>query len=984
MKKTLYFLSRLISSLFFIVLFVLIGRYKQIIDLNLGFSITLVHLFVITFLAVIINLIKFLDDNELKIAQAPSAFKSTVKDLLPSQKTLKDFWEKKWIKWELMPFVLLMIGLGVSLYFFLNDDEAFSVLTVEHGSENIIETEDFDFQVEDKIVGHFIAAEDNLGIVAVKFDTGGESIDDRITFRIKEKGKGWHYKNTYKTDQFQNNKFFPFGFPKLENSQEKEFIFELIIVGQEPDKAVAVSSKKPNLQTKYKFSSRTFQEDKPALLRFIYKKLFYQIKRTSFLAICSVFLIPLLIYRLFLFYLYLSPKRRIYFLNKHSKIVFLTCLFFLVLSQLSLQGFSLLPISLELRLEHFSPFLFYTAIFSGILLFSLNEEKLSERRIILLGFFILVIVFVYLRSLSFGNSPIEMGNYDKARSYLPSAINAFFQKDFFHYRNYFYSGIENNNSGPYYRLPFYAWLFYPFLYLKDLLSFDILMKTFLTLLDGFILIIFYKIAVKSFGNLIGFTTTLLFTVNPYFQFHFLPPVLDGPGLLFFLLSILANLNKKNTLGYFLAGFSGLAKESFFLISLPFHFTLTLFKKTDVKDKGLELIKLLFFSLTPYVLFKFLGPKISTGTQPLLYFSLFWSLLASLFLLDKKFSPSIKKFLGNNKRGKWYYIIPMAAVCISCIFLWSENANFSNNFLTDSKIIFKWRMYYSILKQQEDFFPKIFWCISLLGIVLSLLVPSKTNKISLALGVSGLTYLIIASKSIFFHYYYRHIFVIYMIFLFGVVLLKIKSFFNKKATKFFVIFLMSFSVVIPTANMTKKYLNRIGRSDSTKGYQQLAEYLREETDYNEKILTNGKEAFFGATLYSFRFPANFKNMETLRKEIRVDGFVATMKKYNVNWYVSKEPSDFEDLLSLFENISKTNEITRTEHILLRINDENWGKYVPGTHHDLRREYNTTKYLQDKEIVMDRYNPRQYFHLEKIIGDFYIYKLNEEGYLPESNF
>lgn len=70
--------------------------------------------------------------------------------------------------------------------------------------------------------------DENFGIVGVKFDTGGKSIQGEISFTLSEEGSDSHlYKNTYKTDQFQHQSYFPFGFPLVINEKENVYEFEL-------------------------------------------------------------------------------------------------------------------------------------------------------------------------------------------------------------------------------------------------------------------------------------------------------------------------------------------------------------------------------------------------------------------------------------------------------------------------------------------------------------------------------------------------------------------------------------------------------------------------------------------------------------------------------------------------------------------------------------------------------------------------------------
>jgi len=83
----------------------------------------------------------------------------------------------------------------------------------------------------------FLSTTDSFGIVAVKFSNNNKINEDILVFRIREATeKNWFYENQYKTDQFQNNKFFTFGFPKITATQGKTFVFEIeSLAGSEDD-----------------------------------------------------------------------------------------------------------------------------------------------------------------------------------------------------------------------------------------------------------------------------------------------------------------------------------------------------------------------------------------------------------------------------------------------------------------------------------------------------------------------------------------------------------------------------------------------------------------------------------------------------------------------------------------------------------------------------------------------------------------------------
>jgi len=83
----------------------------------------------------------------------------------------------------------------------------------------------------------FLSTADSFGIVAVKFSNNNKINQDVLTFRVKGAAEeNWFYENQYKTDQFQNNSFFTFGFPKINVAEGKIFIFEIeSLAGTEDD-----------------------------------------------------------------------------------------------------------------------------------------------------------------------------------------------------------------------------------------------------------------------------------------------------------------------------------------------------------------------------------------------------------------------------------------------------------------------------------------------------------------------------------------------------------------------------------------------------------------------------------------------------------------------------------------------------------------------------------------------------------------------------
>lgn len=216
----------------------------------------------------------------------------------------------KWIKWAVIPLILLILWLGLSLYY-IRVEPGFTVLLHQHSKENFKKFDDSEILAGEKKSAQFRAQNDYLGIVAVRFNTFSKINDDYLLFRIKEKGSNkWYYENKYKVDQFQNNQLFPFGFPVISDSMGKTYVFEIESLHGESKNAVALSSIEPVFVTKYQYPRTEILGDITKALFFFKTKLINSISNKDFLISSMVYLLPLITYILYQLYFqkYLSNR----------------------------------------------------------------------------------------------------------------------------------------------------------------------------------------------------------------------------------------------------------------------------------------------------------------------------------------------------------------------------------------------------------------------------------------------------------------------------------------------------------------------------------------------------------------------------------------------------------------------------------------------------------------------------------------------------
>ena len=125
-------------------------------------------------------------------------------------------------------------------------EEAFSVTTKAPGNFQVENVDYGELIKGEKLQGSFIATNDFLGQVSIRFYNFQRINPDSVVFRIKEEGtKDWYYESAYTTGQFQPNMLFPFGFPVISNSKAKTYIFEVESLDGKPEHSIGISSVEP-------------------------------------------------------------------------------------------------------------------------------------------------------------------------------------------------------------------------------------------------------------------------------------------------------------------------------------------------------------------------------------------------------------------------------------------------------------------------------------------------------------------------------------------------------------------------------------------------------------------------------------------------------------------------------------------------------------------------------------------------------------------
>lgn len=178
-----------------------------------------------------------------------------------------------------------------------------------------------------KIIGNFVAKDNNLGIIMLRYVAYVKKGTDPLIFRIKEKGQeNWYATVNYQSGLIQNNSLFTFGFPLIANSKGKEYIFELFSKNNE------VKIDRFGFYTEY-----SFNKPKSHFIEFALKKTITSLSDLEFILSSLLFGIPFIGY---LFILFLNN----YKLSKNRLVSFMSIFIFidLLITDFYLGVFSLI------------------------------------------------------------------------------------------------------------------------------------------------------------------------------------------------------------------------------------------------------------------------------------------------------------------------------------------------------------------------------------------------------------------------------------------------------------------------------------------------------------------------------------------------------------------------------------------------------------------------------------------------------------------
>ena len=223
-----------------------------------------------------------------------------------SRQKLK-FLSNKSVKLVAISLFLLLLWFGLTLFYVITFDTSFSIWSYNH-SKSDIKNLSKDLIYKGKTIrGEFVAQDNNLGIISVRFQTyirPPYALEDSFLFRLKEKNAGkWYYENVYRSGLVYDVPFFPFGFPQISDSKGRIYDFEITSLSGNVINGLSISNRYPILVSKYKYSGHELWKNKEKLIKFLITKFSNAMQNPDVIFSSFIYLLPLIFYLVWISFL---------------------------------------------------------------------------------------------------------------------------------------------------------------------------------------------------------------------------------------------------------------------------------------------------------------------------------------------------------------------------------------------------------------------------------------------------------------------------------------------------------------------------------------------------------------------------------------------------------------------------------------------------------------------------------------------------------
>lgn len=532
--------------------------------------------------------------------------------------------------------------------------------------------------------------------------------------------------------------------------------------------------------------------------------------------------------------------------------------------------------------------------------------------------------------------------------------------------------IQNPAKNNFRIIPIYSWGLYSTFEAFPKNGIDLNTHIFTNAIGLITLTLIFIYFSKSFGLPYSIIVTSIISVSILFNITYFITVWDSMMILFMFASLIflqKFFESRKASHLFIAGMMGgigiNQKYSLFLIITPITLILLYYKSKN---------KIEFVSQCGFMLPLFLVPEIihifSLQKLPripieatilfLIFSGITYIIYSKSDLILKKLEMISKRLLNNPI--SFVPIIILIGISSHLFLELTGLYRFSSNFLTDKYLIFNLELYkYTIIHRFIPCFTLPFFLVGLLGIFLLpvLNIPNRWKETTFAFIVGMTVYWIVASKSIFFHIYYRLIFLTVFAMSTAGIIHTINKKIGIKTGKIIFAGIVIFGLIFP---LNLSAIN----SEFTRGpeMEKPAEYLSQNTKPDERFIALDMNSTL-LTFYSNRTSINPSiHDQTIRKSIKERGFARVMESYNIKYAVTSSDMDYTVFLSAFTDSTENKNGIDRSHLIRKIlgqidNPKEKGKV------DKRKE------------LVENYGIEKYFSLEKKLDSFKFYRITSEN-------
>ena len=200
----------------------------------------------------------------------------------------------------LIPIILFSLWIILTISYIFSLDTAFSVISYVEPNNTFKNITYNRLLKNDSLDGSFVASENNLGIVQIKFQTffrPAYADEDKILFELRQsRSATWYYKGVYRGGLIYGSPYFPFGFPVITNSKGKSYEFRIVSLRGTESNSVALAQGGTIISTKYKYTRSELLQSKSFFVSFILRKIYNAFDSTEVIFSSIVYALPLIVY----------------------------------------------------------------------------------------------------------------------------------------------------------------------------------------------------------------------------------------------------------------------------------------------------------------------------------------------------------------------------------------------------------------------------------------------------------------------------------------------------------------------------------------------------------------------------------------------------------------------------------------------------------------------------------------------------------------